>query len=60
MQALRKEAEVPYNTMGREKRLGLVLLAAVLLAQHSSASPVAEPPREQEQNGYVESRRCEV
>ena len=47
--------------MGSEKRIGIVLLAAALVAC-SCASPVAdhEPSPEQEQNGYVESRRCEV
>ena len=47
--------------MGSEKRIGIVLLAAALVAC-SCASPVAdhEPSPEQEQNGYVEIRRCEV
>ena len=48
------------QAMGREKRLGIVLLTAVLVACNC-ASPAAEAlPAEQEQDGYVESRRSEV
>ena len=48
------------QAMGGQKRLGILLLAAVLAAC-TRASPAAEPSTaEQEQDGYLESRRSEV